>query len=243
MEEKYRLSLIFCAVNESDLLEAAFSKTYFNNEITECIFILSKNHSKDCLSTVKKLCMNSNCKYIIQSGKGLGNAIQEAFRESNGTHIVIWPADDGMDSSVFPQMIETSKNNPQKIIKISRWLRKGDFVNYNVIRKYINYSSQKIFSVLFHSNLTDYTNPTQIAPVNVYRKIKWDSDGYDFIPEMIFKPLKLGVEIIEISCTDTEKRSEKSNIGFFSLAKYYVAVLKIRFKSKQSILKKGKNDI
>lgn len=236
MNNEYKLSLAFCAVDETDLLNAAFSKTFFNEEIVECVFVLSQDCSSDCLLTVKKLCENPNCRYVFQDRKGIGNAIKTVFAEARGTHLIIWPADDGMDASVLKEMICISKQNPEKFVKISRWLNKSSFVNYSRVRKLVNRISQKLFALLYNSKLTDFTNPTQIAPVDVYRKIKWGGDDFSFVPEMVLKPLRLGCEFIEIPCTDTEKRKGKSHGNLFELIKYYFVVLKIRRKKTSSMV-------
>ncbi|MGN1480206.1 MAG: glycosyltransferase [Acutalibacteraceae bacterium] len=240
MMSDYRLSLVFCAVDESDLLEDSFNKTFYNDSVCECLFVLSQNCSSACLETVKRFCSNEKCRYIFQTGFGLGNAIRSAFDEVCGTHIIFWPADDGMDDAALPKMIELSKENSDKIVTVSRWKRKGDFSNYGKIRKIINFISQRFFSLLFNSELTDFTNPTQIAPIDVYRQIRWEHEGFEFIPEMIFKPLKIGVQFIEVPCKNIERRTDKSHSGFLSLVKYYFVILKIRFMPQKSIYVRSK---
>lgn len=228
MREDYKLSFVFCAVNETNSLISCHKKISNYNYATEYLFVLSKNATKDCIQTVKSICKkNNNCRYIFQSDYGLGNAIRNAIDEVKGSHIIIWPADDGMDTESIPKMVELSMNNPKKIISVSRWLKKDGFEGYGRIRKTINYFSQRIFSLLYKSDLTDFTNPTQIAPVSIYRSIKWQGNAWDFIPEMIFKPLKLGCEFIEVPCKNLKRTEGKSNSNFFQLAKYYIIILKI----------------
>ncbi|MBQ9913039.1 MAG: glycosyltransferase [Clostridia bacterium] len=227
MKEEYKLSIVFCAVNETFSLVDTYTKISSCDCAAEYIFVLSKNASKNCCDTVKELCKNENCNYFVQSGYGLGNAIRNSIDVVNGTHMIVWPADDGMDTDSFPKMVELSIDNPEKIISVSRWLEKNGFEGYGKIRKGINFLSQKIFSLIYSSNLTDFTNPTQIVPVSLYRKIKWQGEGFDFVPEMTFKPLKLGYEFIEVPCKSLKRREGATNSGFFELIKYYYVILKI----------------
>lgn len=231
MERIYSLTVAFCVTDETDLLCNAFNKISKDSDADEYIFVLSRQSSSEARKTVADICKNNdNCKYFFQNGFGLGNAIKYAIASSGGTHLIVWPSDDGMDAMVFSQMVRCSKENPEKIIKVSRWLRHGDFENYSKIRLIINFLSQKMFSLMYKSDLTDYTNPTQIAPISIYKSIKWENEDFSFIPEMVFKPLKYGCSFVEIPCKNTEQRKGRGNSRFFELAKYYFVILKIRIK-------------
>lgn len=235
MNEDYRLSVVFCAVNESYSLMQAFQKIDSYAAAFEYLFVLSKKSAEKCTETVKEICKKENCSYIIQSGKGLGNAIRDGIKSVTGTHIIFWPADDGMDTASFPEMVGLSMNNPEAIVTVSRWLKKDGFNGYGKIRKIINGVSQRLFAFLYRSDLTDFTNPTQIAPVALYRKINWQGTGFDFIPEMTFKPLRLGCRFIEVPCKNNKREDGSSNSRFFQLIKYYFVILKIMIMKKKDI--------
>lgn len=236
MKSEYRLSVVFCAVDETFSLIDTFEKISKYGYAFEYIFILSKNASSNCIDTVKKICKNPSCCYFIQDGYGLGNAIRNAIDLVSGTHMIVWPADDGMDTASFPKMAELSHNNPEKIVSVSRWLQKNGFEGYGRIRKMINFISQKIFAFLYSADLTDFTNPTQIVPVNIYRKIKWQGERFDFVPEMTFKPLKLGCEFIEVPCKSLKRQEGSSNCSFFEMVKYYYVIYKIYRMNKTDIV-------
>lgn len=238
MKEEYRLSVVFCAVDETYSLIETHKKISSFNLAGEYLFVLSKKASEGCVEAVRNICgKNSNCNYRIQSGTGLGNAIRDAIGAVGGSHMIVWPADDGMDTSAFPEMVRLSAESPQKIISVSRWLENGCFEGYGKIRKVINFISQKMFAFLYKSKLTDFTNPTQIAPVSVYRKIKWQGEKFDFVPEMTFKPLRLGCEFTEVPCKYRKRQEGSSNTHFFELVKYYYVIFKIRFTNESDITK------
>ena len=235
MSSLYRLSVVFCAVDETYSLQQAYAALAKDDLVFEFFFILSKNCSAACLETVKRLCCREKCSFFFQSGCGLGNAIRDAFALVRGTHILIWPADDGISTDIFPEMVSLSKRYPDKIISVSRWLKKNSFYGYGTIRKGINYLSQKLFAVLYRSNLTDYTNPTQIAPVSVYRSIKWTGSDFSFIPEMTFKPLRLGYSFLEVPAEDHARSEGKKHGSFFEYVRYYSVILHIRFQKKRDL--------
>lgn len=230
MSDSYRLTVAFCVVDETQLLKDTFQKIKSKFDAFDYIFILSLNSTQKARTTVTEICnAYDNCRFYFQDGYGLGNAIKSAISLTDGTHLIVWPSDDGMDCDSFAQMVKTSMKNPEKIIKVSRWLRKGDFVNYGKFRLIVNYVSQKIFAVLYNSNLTDFTNPTQIAPINVYRSIEWKNDDFGLIPELVFRPLKAGCDFMEIPCKNTEHRRGGGNSNLYMLIKYYFIIFKIRF--------------
>ena len=225
---KYSLSVVFCAVDESDLLAQVYRKIAAFDLADEFVFILSKRCSAACHRTVEEICQReSKARFVTQDGIGLGNAIQCGMKQVAGTHMIVWPADDGMDTASFPKMVALSKENPEAIVKVSRWLEKGSFIAYNKIRVVINYLSQRLFALLSRAPLTDFTNPTQIAPVRVYRSIRWEYEDARMIPEMVFKPINREVRFIEEPCRDISRRSSASHVKFCILVKYYFVIFKL----------------
>lgn len=239
MKSDYKLTVAFCATNESSSLIQTYMKIRKYNCAYEYVFVLSANATADCVHTVEKICESPDCRYIFQRESGLGSAIRNAIDEATGSHIIIWPADDGMDTTSFPEMVRLSKENPEKIISVSRWLAHKGFEGYGRIRKTVNFLSQKLFAFLYKSDLTDFTNPTQIAPLNIYRSIRWQGQGWNLIPEMIFTPLKMGYDFIEVPCKNLVRKEGKSNSDFFKLFEYYLVILKIYFMSEDKLVKRS----
>ncbi len=227
MNEHYSLSVVFCAVDETFSLNNAFQKIQSYNLADEYLFVLSQDATEECKKTVQEIRNSKQCNYIIQKEKGLGNAIRDAINQVNGTHMLVWPADDGMVTSSFPEMVRLSKDNPRTIVKISRWLARNGFEGYGRNRKIINFISQQFFRKLFKSELTEFTNPVQIAPIDIYQNIKWEGTDFDFIPEMILKPLKIGCKFIEVPCENVPRKEGKTKSNFFKLAEYYPIIFKI----------------
>lgn len=232
----YKLSLAFCTIDETYSLKQSYENISALNLVDEFVFIVAQNATPECIRTVEELCANPKCRYVFQSQPGLGNAIREAIKFVHGTHIVVWPADNDMDISALPEMVRVSKENPKKIITVSRWLAKDGFKEYGKIKTLLNFCSQKIFAFLYKSQLTDFTNPTQIAPIKIYRNIKWTGTGFDFIPEMIFKPLKLGYSFMEVPCKSLKRQEGKKHRTLKELMRYFLVILKIYRMSESDIL-------
>jgi hypothetical protein len=71
----------------------------------------------------------------------------------------------------IPIMIKKAKINPERIIKISRWLERNSFIKYGYLKKFFNFFAQKFLRLLFNSKLTDFTSPILIAPTYIYKNI------------------------------------------------------------------------
>ena len=240
MENEYSLSVVICAVDETFSLERTFRKLDGYGGADEYLFVLSKTCTPECLATVERLCDRPDCRWVYQSAVGFGNAIRDSFGMVRGTHMVVWSADEATDVSSFPEMLRLSKENPEKIVKISRWLHPDGFDGYGRLNKFLNYVSQRAFGLLFRSDLTEFTNPTQIAPVAVYRRIRWQHTGFDFLPEPVFKPLKLGVEFIEVPTKNVPREEGRSHNTFFSHIWYYRTILQIFFTKPEDLVEEAK---
>lgn len=226
--EPYRLSLAICAVDETFSLARTFQKLDAYGETDEYLFVLARSCTEDCLNTVKAICEREDCRWMYQPGKGFGDALQTVFREVKGTHVVVWSADEATDVASFPEMVRLSKENPEKIVKISRFLHPEGFADYGRLKQALNRISQRCFGILYRSDLTEFTNPTQIAPVSVYRNIRWERSGFEFTTEMVFKPLRLGVRFLEVPTKNVKREEGRSHRKTGAVLLYYFMILKIR---------------
>ena len=227
--EPYRLSVAVCAVDETFMLERTFRKLDAYEEAFEYLFVLAKTCTDACRETTERICERPDCRWIYQPGAGFGDALQTVFREVRGTHVVVWSADEATDVASFPEMVRLSKENPEKIVKISRFLHPEGFADYGRLKRAANAVSQRGFGLLYHSSLTEFTNPTQIAPVSVYRRIRWERSGFEFTTEMVCKPLRLGVAFLEVPTRNVKREEGRSHRKFGAVLRYYHMILKIRF--------------
>ncbi|MBQ9880826.1 MAG: glycosyltransferase [Clostridia bacterium] len=241
MSDDYRLSVLICAVDETESLEKCVAQLRDAVDAYEYVFVLSRDCLPETRRTVLRLCEAPDCRYLVQDSYGYGNAIRNGIAATAGTHMLMWTADGGLDVSSVPEMKRISESDPKNIVKVSRWLPGGGFVNYGRLRKIANYLSQKAFAVLYGVKLTDFTNGALIAPLDLFKNIRWDNKDFSFVPEMIFKPLRLGVRFTEVPCVNYERREGVSHVSFAHLVKYYLVIFRIRFEDRSKlILNSGK---
>ncbi len=237
MNEKTSLSVVITAYDETAQLREVFQKLDAVGGADEFLFVLARRCSVACAETVAEICREKPyCRRIVQSGYGFGNAVREAIEEVRGTHMLYWTADSGAaDPEVFPELLRLYRMYPDKIITTSRWLDGQGYSGYSAARKFINFASQKAFRLMFRSELTDFTNIIQIAPVELYRRIRWEQNDFSFNAEMMFKLLKAGCEFIEVPSRNVVRAGGKSHTTLRELVKYYPVILKIFLQKKNEI--------
>jgi hypothetical protein len=142
-----------------------------------------------------------------------------------------------LDPRCVADMIMESKKYPDKIITTSRWLIKNNFTQYRRFKKFFNYNGQKFLSLLFGAKLTDMTSPTQLCPSKIYNSIRWERYDFPFLLELTLKPLRLGVEFVEIPVKLSSRKEGKSSNSFLLTAMYLPVAFHNRFISKKKILK------
>lgn len=242
MAEFVNASVMIPAVNETYSLKKTVETVCSgckNGDLKEIIITVCEKTTDECLAVAKSFngtCSGTTVRILRQTLPGIGGAIRDSIDASEGSHTILMPADEGIDLDAPARMIALAKEHPDAIISTSRWMENRSFHGYDKIKLILNYMAQIFLRILFNSRLTDLTNPSQIAPVELYASIKWDSTDYNFMPEMVLKPLRLGIEIIEIPTSCHERREGKSGNSPLKTFAYLKTALKIRFCRRSSLL-------
>ena len=230
------------AVDETESLENAVSEILRlckPDDIKEIIILKAPHITSECEAVVNRIKQEDEKGKIVvanQKKRGIG-ALVELFDIAKGSHCMIVASDNALDLECVPQMIEKAKENGDIIVKTSRWLPGCRFINYSRSRYVMNYLGQKFLTVLFGRKMTDFTNPNQIVPTEIYRSIKWESMGFPILLELVLKPLRLGCRFVEIPTNCYGRKQGKSSNSFRQTAKYFSTALHIRFMKKQDLLK------
>jgi len=238
------VSIIICVVNETE----AFKKTIqsilsscSHQDIGEILIIYPTHITADCkmaISDIEASATDIPVKSLLQKHPGLGGALTDAFDLAESSHIICLPADNAIDLSCVPILISKAKEAPDMIFSTSRWLEKGSFFGYNKIKLLLNRFSQKFLCLLYRQNLTDFTNPVQIAPSELYKRISWEESGFVILLEMVLKPLRLGYRLVEIptKCYQNSEGKPKKSI-LKTVLSYLKLALHVRFMKRSDILK------
>lgn len=211
-----------------------------HRDLREIIIGYSQHITPECKAVVDELeAMESDVPVVtfMQHKKGIA-ALTEMIDIARGSHCILMASDMALDLSCVAGMIAGAKRDGDTIVSSSRWLKGCTFYEYNTIRRILNFAAQQFLRVLFHAKMTDFTNPCQIVPTEVYQSIAWESEGFPILIEMVLKPLRLGCRFVEIPTDCYPRKQGKSKNSFRQTALYLKTALHIRLMKKRDMLKK-----
>ena len=151
--------------------------------------------------------------------------------------MTFFPADLAIELETLDRMIAVAKKNPEKVVKSSRWLEKGSFVDYNKSRLKFNLLAQHFLRFLFMTNLTDLTNPVQVIPTEYEQRVEWKEKGFCTLIEHTIIPVRLGYKCVEVPAKCYPRTEGKSKNSVWQTMLYFKTAIRIRFSSKKKLLK------
>jgi len=241
--KNYNITVILPVINEtSSLIETIklIDENNFKNKIVKILIVMSE---KKTSQNSKKICINFSKKFnkidfIYQKKPFLGGAMQDAFNAITTSHCIMMSSDLETNPNSLKEMIKASYDNKESIITASRWISKGAFVNYGSFKVFLNFIFQKIFSTLYNTKLNDLTFGFRIFPTEVVKKINWEMLDHSFLFETIIKPLKIGINVIQVPSNWINRKEGVSNNNILNYFKYLYIGIKIYLINKNKIFKK-----
>lgn len=209
------------------------------SDVKEYLIVVCNRTKKESLDVCEKLKdeLGVRVKVHFQTLPFIGGAIREAFELATGSHTILMASDLETPPEVVKTMIDLCKEEPNRIITASRWIKGGKFYGYDPLKKFLNFIFQRIFSLLYFVNLTDMTYAYRIFPTKLVQSICWEEFKHPFLLETIVKPLRLGFKVKEIPAVWKARTEGESQNTFFGNFVYFRIGLKVRFMPKEKILK------
>jgi hypothetical protein len=176
-------------------------------------------------------------KIVEQQRPFLGGATQDAFDLATGSHFLMMASDLETPPDRVKEYVAQGRAHPNAIITGSRWIKGGGFEGYSKLKWFLNFIFQKSFSLMYWTHLSDMTYGFRLIPTALVKAIRWEEVRHPFLFETLVKPLRLGVEVIEIPITWRAREEGVSNNPFMRNFEYFRIGLKTRFYSRDRILK------
>ena len=232
------LTVIIPAANETDTLIETVngvlqSETY--GDISEIILFLKSDRCQS-YPVATEIIQKSNSNKIrisIQKTATFDTAFEEIPFLVKSSHFLILVSDGEMDPHTIDALVRIAKEKPESIVCGSKWHKDSVVENSSFIRmlgsKFIN----KFAAFVFGVKATDIFSIFQIYPLELYKKLNAS------ISEYTLKPLRTGVEYIEIPTCYKKEEGRKSNLnikGLLKLALMYISgIFRVRFTPKDKI--------
>jgi len=215
------------------------------SSVSQYLIVICGKTTAESLTLCKAYAERQPSRFVVHHQKlpFLGGAIREAFELATGSHLLMMASDLETNPDDVKHLIAAAQKSSGSIITASRWLKGGKFEGYNHLKWLLNYIFQNFFSLIYGVRLTDMTFGFRIFPTKLVRSIHWEELRHPFLFETLIKPIRLGVEVIEIPSSWKARIEGESQNTFFRNFSYFKIGLKVRFCSKESLLNKTRDEI
>lgn len=242
LSEFKNVSILIGAVTETDSLRQTVDTVLGvcnHGDLAEIMICYPDRVTPECLAVINELTSQSRDVPVISFEQTFPFMafIVEMIEKAKGSHCITIDSDLALDLSLIPQMIDGAKKEPDTIFSASRWLGGNKFEGYGKAKNIVNFLSQKFLSLLYSSDLTDFTIPMQIAPTGLYRSIRFEETNFAILLEMVLKPLRLGYKFKELPTDCHSRKQGKSSNSTLQLLSYLKVALRVRFMPKEKILR------
>ncbi len=211
------------------------------SKVREILIVVCRRTTADAMAVVRRL-QESHPELVVvheQRLPHLGGAMREAFDLARGSHLVMMASDLETDPHDVTALIASAERHPAAITATSRWLKGGSFHGYSTVKLFLNRIFQALFAVLYGQRLTDMTYGYRIYPTRLVQSIRWEELRHPFLLEALVKPLRLGMQVIEIPSVWRARQEGASQNTFLGNFVYFRTGLKSRLISKKAILRAG----
>ena len=204
MEKSLRITFILPALNETYSLQQTVDAIFklAGSELHEVLIVTADRTTSESLAVVETIEQKYPAVVRVhrQELPFLGGAMQEAFDTAAGDHFMLMASDLETDPALIPEFVETMKTGRWDIVAASRWLKGGGFAGYSRAKLVLNYLFQKIFRILYNTEVTDLTFAYRLYRKPILEGIVWEELKHPFLLECLLKPLRCGAKITEIPC-------------------------------------------
>lgn len=238
-----KLSVIIPVFNEASTIREVLEKVRQVNLDKEIIVIndgstdetgeiLEKEKAEDPITVVH----NS----LINIGKGAG--VRIGLEYARGDVVIIQDADLEMDPNEYPLLLDPIERGETQVVYGSRFLNSPpwELLLKWGIRYAANWFLTALTNLLFGSRLTDMETAYKAIRLDVLRKIRFESHGFEIEPEITAKLLRLGYSIKEVPITYHPRTIEEGKKmrtldGFHAI----LHLIRYRLQKRKDLIKKS----
>lgn len=155
----------------------------------------------------REIAKSKGAKVIIQSGKGKGQAVKEAFSIINDDIIVLVDGDGTYLPEEAKKLIEPIKKGIAEHVIGNRFAKfeKGAFTRLNLIgNKLLNLFFRLSYGIELHDILSGY----RALKKEVYKSVELRKTGFEVETELTVETLAKGFRVVEVPITYKKRKGE-----------------------------------
>jgi len=208
-------------------------------DLREFLIVIADRTAPESLAEIERLKARLGDLVAVhrQTLKFLGGAMREAFDRARGSHTIMMASDLETDPALVPRLIEGARARPDAVVTVTRWARGGGFHDYSRVKLLANWMFQRLFSLLYWTRLSDMTYAYRIFPTRLVQAIRWEELRHPFLFETLVKPLRLGVEVIQIPGVWRARTEGESQNTFARNFEYFRIGWRVRFAPIRDLLR------
>lgn len=240
-----KISVIIPVYNEASTIQEVLHKVRQVNLEKEIIVIndgstdetgqiLEKEKQGDPITIVH----NS----LINIGKGAG--VRIGLEYARGDVVIVQDADLELDPEEYPLLLAPIQRGETSVVYGSRFLKLSFWTLFRKWKmRYLgNWFSTSLANLLFGSRLTDMHTAYKAIHLDIFRKLRLESLGFEIDPEITAKLLSLGYSIKEVPIayhprTVKEGKKVRTIDGVFAI----LCLIRYRFQRKEKFMRRVVN--
>lgn len=152
-------------------------------------------------------------KFILQSKKGFGNALRQAFKITRGDVVIIMNGDGSHNPKNIPALLEKIKQGYDYVMA-TRYTKGGRSDDDTTIRFIGNRIFTFLTNLIHRTNVTDSLYFFTAITRKGLKKIHPKSPGFEFCIEMLIRAHKAGLKFAEVPVVERASFS-KSKVNAF----------------------------
>ena len=235
------VAVVLPVVTETDSLDetARLLKETCDADIGELLVVVCDRTTPESLARCEALRQTFGDRVRIhrQQRPYLGGAMRDAFDLATTSHVLMMASDLETDPATAPALIDVARAKPDAVVTASRWAPGGGFSGYGAVRVALNWAFQRLTSLVYGVRLTDATFGYRLFPTPLVQSIEWEGLRHDFLLETVLKPLRLGVEVVEVPTRWVPRAEGESQNSLANQVRYIGTLVENRFKSRARILR------
>ena len=190
--------------------------------IKEIILLVSPRASDESFSICRE-CADKDLRVRIliqKNNPGIGWAYREGMRAATGNFVALMAADLETEPAAVDRMVEKILQTGCDGVIANRWLPGGGFTNYDPIKYVLNWFFQKMFMLLFWTNLGDLTFGFKILSKKITDSIEWQGTLHEICIETTVKPIKRGYRLEQVPSIWVGRKEGRSVNTFLKNFRY-----------------------
>ena len=200
-----KVSFIVTVLNETDSLRETVDTIFAlaADSVQEVLIVIAAHTTASSREVIRELADKYQPYVRVHEQRlpFLGGALREGFAEARGDFLMLMASDLETDPTMVPRFIAAMKTGQWDIVAGSRWLEGGGFEGYGRLKLALNFLFQKLFCVLYRTDLTDLTYAYRLYRRSALEGITWEELRHPFLLECLLKPLRCGARVTELPCT------------------------------------------